>query len=132
MRRLHTLVSDAWLNTGLAEPVVLASAQAVAAVVRLAVPALPPTHVEAPTPEARYPITRSGSFEVLTDQLCHLKHRDFVLAHHRLQMCIAKNVPLVSGVLQVARFDVVPDALGDLGSGQRLRPHDGGEFGARD
>src|SRR5258706_4206180 len=67
---------------------------------------------------------------MLAHKTGHLEHRDLVLAHHRLQRCVAKDVAFVRGILQVVRLDVVPEALGDLRSWQRFGTDNNGECGA--
>ena len=54
--------------------------------------------------------------KVLVQDLVHGEHVYAVLLEHRTHRVVAANLSLVAGVLQVARFDVLPDLLDGLWS----------------
>jgi hypothetical protein len=49
--------------------------------------------------------------EVLIEKLVHGKHVDTVLFEHCTHGVVAANLALVAGILQLARFDVLPYLL---------------------
>jgi hypothetical protein len=53
---------------------------------------------------------------ILRQKLVHGKHVDAILFENGAHGVVAANLALVAGVLQVARFDVFPYFLDDLGA----------------
>jgi len=65
---------------------------------------------------------------VLRDELGHLEHADLALAtEDNLQRGIGIDLLLVLLVLETVLLDVVPELLGELRAGERLRAYDGRE-----
>ena len=65
-------------------------------------------------------------------QETHHPHRvHAVLPEDASELVVSDDLPLVGGVLQVMGLDVIPDPLDDLGTRQRLVPHDLCEFRRR-
>jgi hypothetical protein len=54
--------------------------------------------------------------KLLPQNLIHSKHMHLILLENQLHLIIAEDLALVGWVLQVARFDVLPYLLDDLGA----------------
>lgn len=52
--------------------------------------------------------------ELAAEELVHREHVDGGLLEHRLHLVVAAYLSLVGGLLQVIRFDVLPQFLDDL------------------
>ena len=59
---------------------------------------------------------------MLSEVFVHLEHTDLVLAtEDRPELVIGKDLALVLGVLEVIRFDVLPNLAHHFGAGQGSR-----------
>jgi hypothetical protein len=67
--------------------------------------------------------------KILIENLVHGKHVHTILFENRPHRVVAANLPLISRVLQVARFDVFPDFLHSLGARELCFVEEGGEGG---
>src|SRR5947207_2673797 len=63
------------------------------------------------------------------DELRHLEHADLALAiKYRAKVIVGIDLRSLGFVLKTVLLDVVPELLGELRTGQRLRTHDSREL----